>query len=365
MAKGSQFWGSASGKLGEQVLYRAGGEQRARTYVAKIKNPRTFAQMKNRLLMLNVVSMYRTLKPLLSETFPMKKSNQSSFNAFVSANKTAQGFYISKADMESGACVPYGQTISTGSIGLSLQPTMKEINNVRDKDASTYTGWAIEGMLDLKGYKFIAERDALGNRGDNGVLWLTDDELAKVIKDTCVVALPSQFQLSVIHAEYADADADLGQDLWQPSYTIFHGQNVNSYRRTYGIRPSDSLLKIGLHVSKATYNEDETETYEFDYMVFGSPCLTANDCALRSIGVVLSYKDKAGVQVSTSKMAVVPAKHEGRKVENPTIDYIEGGFYFEQVMEEYGYKSEGVLASVMSDAPAVEEEEDDDLEGGV
>lgn len=365
MAKGSQFWGNASGKLGEQVLYRAGGEQRARTYVAKIKNPRSYAQMKNRLLMLNVVSMYRALKPLLSETFPMKKSNQSAFNAFVSANKTAQGFYISKSDMESGACVPYGQTISTGSIGLSLQPVMKEVDNVRDKDASTHTAWSVDGLLDLQGYQFKAERDALVNRGEHGVLWLTDDELAKIIKDTCVVALPSQFQLSVIHSEYADSDADLGQDLWQPSYTIFHGQNVNSYRRTYGIRPNEHIMKIGLHVSKATYNDDETETYEFDYMVFGRPYLTADDCALSSIGVILSYKDKAGVQVSTSKMCVVPAKHEGMKVENPTRDHVEGGFYFEQVMEEYGYKSEGVLASVMSDTPAVEEEEEEEDFGGV
>ena len=46
MSKGSEFWGNASGKLGQQVLYRAGGEQRARMHVAKIKNPRTVAHWK-------------------------------------------------------------------------------------------------------------------------------------------------------------------------------------------------------------------------------------------------------------------------------------------------------------------------------
>ena len=39
MSKGSLFWANASGKLGEVVQYRAGGEQRARAYVRKIKNP--------------------------------------------------------------------------------------------------------------------------------------------------------------------------------------------------------------------------------------------------------------------------------------------------------------------------------------
>ena len=38
MSKGSLFWGNARGRLGQSVFYRAGGEQRNRTYVAKIKN---------------------------------------------------------------------------------------------------------------------------------------------------------------------------------------------------------------------------------------------------------------------------------------------------------------------------------------
>lgn len=366
MAKGSQFWGNASGKLGEQVLYRAGGEQRARTYVAKIKNPRSYAQMKNRLLMLNVVSMYRSLKPLLSETFPMKKANQSAFNAFVSANKTSAGFYISKEDMESGACVPYGMQVSQGTIGVSLQPTMRAIHNVLDKDASPQYSWTIDGLFDFSNFKLDVERDAPGNRGDFGVLWLTDDELAKALKEACVVSLPSQYQLSVIHAEYADTDADQSQDMWQPSYTIFHGQAVNSYRRTYGVRPSNGLLKIGLHIASRVINEDGSETLTFDYMVVGSPSLMPSGCANICMGVILSYKDKAGIQVSTSRMCVVPNRLEEWKIDNPTADYMEGGFYFEQVMEAYGYKTEGVLASTVSDKPTVEEDEEEEVpEGGV
>lgn len=365
MAKGSQFWGNASGKLGEQVLYRAGGEQRARTYVAKIKNPRTFAQMKNRLLMLNVVSMYRTLKPLLSETFPMKKSNQSAFNAFVSANKTARGFYITKSDMESGACVPYGMQISAGSIGVSLQPTMRAINDVRDKDASPKYGWAVDGLLDLSGFKLTMPRNEADRVAGDGVLWLTPAELSSVMKECCVVSLPSQYQLSIIHAEYADEDADMSQDIWQPSFTVYHCQANNAYQRTYGIRPKEDLTRIGIHASKKTDHEDESITYEFDYVVIGDPALSQDWCATQCVGLVLSYKDKAGTQVSTSKMCVVPAKFDGRKVEDPSLDFVEGGYYFEQVMEEYGYKSEGVLTSVASDAPAVEEEEEEEDFGGV
>lgn len=37
MSKRSLFWGKGSGKLGEAVFYRAGGEQRTRTYVKTVK----------------------------------------------------------------------------------------------------------------------------------------------------------------------------------------------------------------------------------------------------------------------------------------------------------------------------------------
>lgn len=366
MAKGSQFWGNASGKLGEQVLYRAGGEQRARTYVAKIKNPRSYAQMKNRLLMLNVVSMYRSLKPLLSETFPMKKANQSAFNAFVSANKTSAGFYISKEDMESGACVPYGMQISQGTIGVSLQPTIKRINDVRDPDASDKYGWALDGLLDLNGFTMTLPRETADRVAGDGVLWLTPEELSSIFKERCVVSLPSQFQVSIVHARYADEDSDMSQDLWQPSYTIYHGQQNNPYARTYGVRPYEKLPRIGLHASKKTDHDDESITYEFDFVVIGACTLTAHDLAKDCMGVILSYKDKSGVQVSTSRMCVVPGRFEGSKVENPTADFVEGGFYFEQVMESYGYQTEGVLASVTSDKPTVEEDdEEEEPEGGV
>lgn len=366
MAKGSQFWGNASGKLGEQVLYRAGGEQRARTYVAKIKNPRSYAQMKNRLLMLNVVSMYRSLKPLLSETFPMKKASQSAFNAFVSANKTSAGFYISKEDMESGACVPYGMQIAQGTIGVSLQPTMRKLDNLRDPEAGSKVAWVVDGLLDLQGFQKTIDINSTSGHMDFGVWWLTPDELASVMKETCVIPLPSQYQLSVIHSEYADADSDQSQDLWQPSFTVFHGQAVNSYQRTYGNRPSVGLTKIGLHISKRNVIDKDTETYEFDTLVIGSPALDADGCAMSCMGVVLSYKDKSGNQVSTSRMCVVPSILDGIAVENPTTDFTEGGFYFEQVMEAYGYKTEGVLASTVSDKPTDGEgEEEEEPEGGV
>lgn len=117
MAKGSQFWGNASGKLGEQVLYRAGGEQRARTYVKNIKNPRTEAQAVNRLSMRNFATAFRAMQNVLRLSFPNRPAKESGFNAFIKANKTAKSAAITPYAMKYGYFCPYGLTISQGNLG--------------------------------------------------------------------------------------------------------------------------------------------------------------------------------------------------------------------------------------------------------
>lgn len=117
MAKGSQFWGNASGKLGEQVLYRAGGEQRARTYVARIKNPRTEGQAVNRLSMRNFATMFRAYKDVIRLSFPNRPVKESGFNAFIKANKTANSAAISALAANAGYFIPKGITIAKGNLG--------------------------------------------------------------------------------------------------------------------------------------------------------------------------------------------------------------------------------------------------------
>lgn len=117
MAKGSQFWGNASGKLGEQVLYRAGGEQRARTYVPKIKNPRTEGQAVNRLSMRNFATAFRAYKDVIRLSFPNRPVKESGFNAFIKANKTANSAAISALSANAGYFVPKGLVIAKGNLG--------------------------------------------------------------------------------------------------------------------------------------------------------------------------------------------------------------------------------------------------------
>ena len=65
MAVGNMFMGTGSGKIGNMVLYRSGGEQRMRVYLDTIKNPRSQTQMNQRVQLANLVAFYRAAQPFL------------------------------------------------------------------------------------------------------------------------------------------------------------------------------------------------------------------------------------------------------------------------------------------------------------
>lgn len=116
MSKQSLFWGNASGKLGETVFYRAGGEQRNRTYVKNIKNPKTLAQAEHRLSMLNFSAGFRLLASVLRASFPNRPSNLSGFNAFVQANKNISTPVIDRTIADKGLAVLGQMVVSQGNL---------------------------------------------------------------------------------------------------------------------------------------------------------------------------------------------------------------------------------------------------------
>lgn len=353
MSKGSEFWGNASGKLGQQVLYRAGGEQRARMHVAKIKNPRTLAQMKNRILMNNVVSAFHGLKPLLQATFPNRKSNQSAFNAFVKANKQLNQYYIGKEEVETTACVPYGMQIAKGNLGITIKPKMEYLENAFDTGAMAKVWYCVDGLLDLEG--FTMEVDT--NRATDVVLSLTLEELFQVFSQRCIVQLPSEFSLSVVASEYAADDEDAGTDVWQFGYMIKYLQQYNPYERRYGIDRNSTHLRIGLHISEINEQGSTGKAVvSFDKLVIGNARVDGNMAAKTSMGLVLSFKDASGQQVINSFMSTVPKKLDGEQVNNPAADYEWGGFVCMQVLDSYGYKANDVLTSEALNIGTTEEE---------
>lgn len=98
------------------VLYSRMGETIARELAASVANPRTTAQMSQRVRLANVVNFYKVSAKWMRGAFESKAENQSDYNAFVAANLTASRVALTKSQAATGAAVVAPYKISQGSI---------------------------------------------------------------------------------------------------------------------------------------------------------------------------------------------------------------------------------------------------------
>lgn len=284
MAKGSQFWGNASGKLGEQVLYRVGGEQRARAYVKNIKNPKTIAQMRNRIVMGNLVAVFDALRPIVRSSFTNRATNQSGWNAFVKANKNANTPIIDPAFDGTGISVPYDMQISKGNILVpSVTKVMAGGNPIFGIPFDTpESDGEYEGMGPLSKSNFL---DMLG-----------------------VLGLPTETKMTVAVATWAD-----------------EGFEIKS--ATANADGLDTFKSLGLNIS-------------IESVAPGMFLKLSADNSELMVGVMFSYTDANGkLQVSTSRFTLMS------ETKTYVEDYLPGGEIYERVLEKAVATSANVLAT--------------------
>lgn len=121
----SSMFRGARKQAGGWVLYKVGGQTIAREVASQVSNPRTPAQMDNRVRLQNVVSVYRANKNWMKGAFENKKQKESDYNAFVSANLSSSQVAFTKQQAAAGAAVAAPYKISSGSLG-SIEQQVSE-----------------------------------------------------------------------------------------------------------------------------------------------------------------------------------------------------------------------------------------------
>ena len=87
MSKGSNFWGTARGKLGNMVISSVKGQQVERKYQPMVANPKTFAQMRQRAVFASAVKFFKhSQQNLFKFAFEDKTQKESDYNAFMRHN---------------------------------------------------------------------------------------------------------------------------------------------------------------------------------------------------------------------------------------------------------------------------------------
>lgn len=87
MSKGSNFWGTARGRLGNMVISSVRGQQIERKYQPKVANPKTYAQMRQRAAFAAAVKFFKhSQQALFRFAFEDKAQKESDYNAFMRHN---------------------------------------------------------------------------------------------------------------------------------------------------------------------------------------------------------------------------------------------------------------------------------------
>lgn len=117
MAIVQNFWlKGASKRLAGAVIYEAMGQTRARRLAESVTNPRTEAQMNQRVKWANLVNLYRVNSDWMKYAYETKKTTQSEYNKWMSLNVTNSRIYLTKQLAAAGACVVDAFTITQGSL---------------------------------------------------------------------------------------------------------------------------------------------------------------------------------------------------------------------------------------------------------
>ena len=111
-------------RLGGVVLYQMNGQTLARELAPQVSNPRTTAQMRQRVKLSNLVAFYKANKTWMRNAFEDKAQRESDYNAFVAANIGNTLVALTKSEVASGAAVAAPYQVTRGSI-LSIEHTLQ------------------------------------------------------------------------------------------------------------------------------------------------------------------------------------------------------------------------------------------------
>lgn len=161
MARGNRLLGTLRGKLGDTVYYRSRGYQIERPRVTP-KNPRSRAQMAQRVKIANVSAIYRALQPVLSESFVVRDPHESSFNAFSRA-ALHQSPYMTKAQVSQCLALPMPVQLSRGGLGTYNYTTYSDGSKVVYAILDTYETNGTLPTVGLWSQKFLAENPQFAN----------------------------------------------------------------------------------------------------------------------------------------------------------------------------------------------------------
>lgn len=334
MSKRSLFWGQASGKLGEAVYYRAGGEQRTRAYTATVKNPKSRNQAIQRTKMNNLVAVFKGTKAFVNSFIVPSKSGRSPFNEFVSEN-IRRATYLASNDMVRFECGgSNGYVFANGKLGELLTPSVITAQATLVQPESKYTvGFTVAASNVQLDDTPEWLTDILSSEGKFG--FVTGKQFYQLlVGEANPLMLPSEFNLSWVVAVIAQEG--IGYYVYTVKCSATSTDVIRCVDWPYGAeRPMQIFSRWGdgeFDGEGATYPTtiEGVTTFAVPYseLAESSDLVEVGGCA------VISYKDASGVQISRAVM------YYGQALGEEALKYALNGEYAEDIISGYEIKSD-------------------------
>lgn len=324
MSKRSLFWGQASGKLGEAVYYRAGGEQRTRSYAARIKNPKTRAQALQRTKFNNMVAVFRGTSVFVKSLFKAKRSSQSSFNAFVERNFPLCLTVADKEMVELGEGGAQNFVFANGSVNFNTVPSIVPFKPLGNDENSLeyFFGIGIVGG-DVNSPRTVT--------GDIVGLYTGAEIYQALVGTTNPYNLPAQFALSFIECIQGNV---------APAYYTYTvncaADSTDTLRCVQFPRgaepPSAAELQAKIIPQAANYTsgagDKKIQLTGITGLLFGSGNSASSDI-MNGVAICLSYRDSSGLQATTSIMTY------GKSLQEQANEYLPGAAAGSSIVDSY------------------------------
>lgn len=309
MSKRSLFWGQASGKLGEAVYYRAGGEQRTRAWVAKIKNPRTKKQAIQRTKLNNLTALYRSIASFIKQVNQPEKSSMTAFNQFVKNNAQRNEWVANKSMIDNGLSASQNLQLSRGDLNVPTGYSNPEGVTSIDLEAN---GTAIGATSLDNPFQFILDNPLPETEFDGTQSSDTESQARGFLYGKeffqmfsgggNIYNLPPEYAVFVVVSEYADegfVTKVLGVSCSSDSNDTLHLIASSNNQRVNVGNPAAYVMAVNGTMTKGTASTPMTLSGTTRYYLSdGNDTSWTPNTAEQLYGICVAYKDETGIHAS-------------------------------------------------------------------
>jgi len=181
-----------NGSAGQLTFKQSGGQTVVSEKITSTTDAKTEAQQKQRMKWANVIRMYQVLQPYMKLAFGGSQNGRNDYNKFVSANLALVPVYLTKSEVNAGACIVAPYEITQGTI-KSISVTGKGASAVTDIALGSLTIDADTTVAQFS--NAVVQNNKLYEYGDQITYFLVHQDLNDVTNtpvadiDACCIVL--------------------------------------------------------------------------------------------------------------------------------------------------------------------------------